>query len=167
MVLGLRTLFSGIGRLASRLVGRSGIGRISAGRISKLGSVGRYSRLGASRASLASKFGGSRASLLGSSSKFGSRASILSKGPKPSRFSLSNIRTKAKDYGSRFLRKTRQGIKGAWRKIEVDPLGTATSAYAATRNPNVTLTIDGLEKPATAEVSNPESFRNFASFSSW
>lgn len=166
MVLGLRALLGGIGRLGSRLLGRSGIGRIAGGRVSKLGTVGRYSRLGASRASLASRIGGSRTTLL-NGSKFGSRASILSKGPKPSRFSLSNVRTKAKDYGSKFLSKTRQGLKSVWRKIEVDPLGTATSAYAATRNPYVTLTIDGLEKPATGEVSNPESFRNFASFSSW
>lgn len=145
MVLGLRTVFGTLGRLGSRFAkfgSRSGSGRITGLR---------YSKLASSRNSLGGPLSASRSSLLSKKSAFGT------------------IRSKAKNLGRRAWVQTRKGLKGAWRKIEVDPIGSATSAYAATRNPQVTLTIDGLEKEGSigGQINNPNSLRNYAAFSSW
>lgn len=134
-----------LGRLGGRLIGKVG---------SKLSRVGgktfKYSRLGTSRTGL-----------------LGSRAGIGAIGRSRvglSKLSMGSIKSRLKQGGSRFLTKARQGLKGAWRKIEVDPIGSATAAYSATRNPQVTLTIDGLENKVSGQV---DTIPNFASFSSW
>lgn len=164
VISGLRTLFTGLGRLGGRLFSK--LGRVGKVGYSRLGAsrVGGISRWGVSRiGSGLSKFSSSRTPLLGS--KLGSfRSSAI--GRRLPKVSLQSVKTRAGQLGSKVFTKTRQGLKGAWRKIELDPVSTATAAYSATRTPQVKLTIDGLESgQVNGNVSG--NFPNYEAFSSW
>lgn len=116
MVVGslLRTILRG----SSRLLRSNAVG--------KLGKALSSSRLGRS---FKTTFGGYK--------RFGKNRLFSRKTPFATR-----VLNKTKTGFKNISRYGRRGLKGAWRKFEVDPASTALSAYSATRTPSLKLQFD-------------------------
>lgn len=173
MVLG--ALLSNLGRFGARF-GPRVLRRLKAPKTLKYtkfnpGSRSTIASVGSTRSSLGT-LGRSNIGSMGSRlnvnkfSSLGSRTSLLNQPSKLAKFG-GRLKSNVKSLGSRFAHNTRRGLKATWRKFQLDPVGSAVSTFGATRNPNVRLTIDGLERSYSGDLSNPKAFENYAAFSSW
>lgn len=154
---GLRSLLSSVGKIGSRF-GRRGVGGFS-----RLGGAAKTLRKPAgvsSRTSFLSKFRRTPSFRPDKIPLLGSKITKSARSYVPL-----NVKSRLTRFGSKAYEQLRRGAKSVYRKFETDPLGSGAAIYSATREPNVKLTIDGLETKAKAD--NPEFFKNFASFSSW